>query len=231
MIVSGSHDKTVCIWDAVTGSLIRKLEGHNGTVYSVAFSYDSTMIVSGSYDKTVCIWDAVTGSPIRKLEGHIGGVISVAFSHDSTMIVSGSFDKTVCIWDAVTGSLIRKLEVHHDDVKFVAFSADGSYVVAYIYEGVNYMWSIADPSEPPVRAPQQFSGHQAMTSNYILDIKSNQIIHKTLNGQETLLCYLPDELERYITCFMQSGAKLTFGTRYGDLYILDFASLINTYFT
>ncbi|KAG8913491.1 hypothetical protein FRC02_005459 [Tulasnella sp. 418] len=147
------------------------------------------------------------------------------------MIVSGSDDETVCIWDAVTGSLIRKLEGHHGHVKSVAFSADGLYVVAYLYGDVSYMWSIADPSKPPVRAPQQFSGHQAMTSNYILDIKSNQIIHKTSNGQETLLCYLPDELKFYTTCVMQSSAKLTFGTRYGDIYILDFASLINTYFT
>ncbi|KAG8937761.1 hypothetical protein FRC03_007874 [Tulasnella sp. 419] len=189
------------------------------------------MIVSGSYDNTVCIWDAVTGSLIRKLEGHNGPVWSVAFSHDSTMIVSGSDDQTVCIWDAVTGSLIRKLEGHHDDVKSVAFSADGLYVVAYYYWGVNYMWSIADPSRPPVRAPQLFTGHQAITSNYILNIESGQIIHKTSNGQETLLCYLPDELGGYITCVMQSGAKLTFGTRASDIYILDFAPLINTYFT
>ncbi|KAG8940933.1 hypothetical protein FRC03_005004 [Tulasnella sp. 419] len=230
MIVSGSDDNTVGMWDAVTGSLIRKLEGHNGTVWPVAFSHDSTMIVSGSSDRTVCIWDAVTGSLIRKLKGHNGGVKSVAFSHDSTMIVSASSDKTLCIWDAVTCSLIRKLG-HHDYVKSVAFSADGLYVVAYNYGGVNYMWSIADPSKPPVQAPQLFPGHQAMTSSYILSIESNQIIHITPNGQETLLCYLPDELGRYITCVMQSGAKLTFGTRYGDLYILDFASLINTYFT
>ncbi|KAG8910724.1 hypothetical protein FRC02_007044 [Tulasnella sp. 418] len=147
------------------------------------------------------------------------------------MIVSGSSDKTVCIWDAVTGSLIRKLEDHHDYVKSVAFSADGLYVVAYNYGGVNYMWSIADPSKPPVQAPQLFSGHQAMTSNYILNIESGQIIRKTSNEQETLLCYLPDELGLYITRVMQSGAKLTFGTKKGDLYILDFATLINTYFT
>ncbi|KAG8911249.1 hypothetical protein FRC02_006714 [Tulasnella sp. 418] len=230
MIVSGSSDKTVCIWDAVTGSLIRKLEGHSSYVHSVAFSHDSTMIVSGSSDKTVCIWDAVTGSLIRKLEGHISYVHSVAFSHDSTMIVSGSSDKTVCIWDAVTGSLIRNLKGHNDHVKSVAFSADGSHVVAYNHEGLNYMWSIADPSKPPVRAPQIFSGHQAMTSNYILKIQSGQIICKTSNGQETLLCYLP-ELGSYISCVMQSGAKLTFGTEKGDIYILDSAPLINTYFT
>jgi WD40 repeat protein len=37
-VVSGSRDKTVRVWDAVTGKEVQKLEGHSGTVYSVAFS-------------------------------------------------------------------------------------------------------------------------------------------------------------------------------------------------
>ncbi|KAG8938993.1 hypothetical protein FRC03_006638 [Tulasnella sp. 419] len=224
MILSGSYDNTVCIWDAVTGSLIRKLEGHHENVQSLAFSHDSTMIVSGADDNTVCIWDTVTGSLIKKLEGHNGYVWSVAFSHDSTMIVSGSSDKTVCIWDAVTGSLIRKLELH-DFVQSVAFSADGLHVSAHNHQGACYMWSIADLQVSkllPVvllSPPQQFSSHQAMSSSYILSIESNQIIHKTSNGQRTSLCYLPD-LGSSISHHVQSGEKLAFGTEEGDIYIV-----------
>ena len=57
-IVSGSHDETVRVWDAVTGTLSNTLEGHSSDVTSVAFSPDGTKIVSGSKDKTVRIWDA-----------------------------------------------------------------------------------------------------------------------------------------------------------------------------
>ena len=46
-IVSGSYDKTVRIWDAVTGQLYSTLEGHASTVNSVSYSTDGTRIVSG----------------------------------------------------------------------------------------------------------------------------------------------------------------------------------------
>ena len=52
-IVSGSHDKTVRVWDAQTGQIaMDPLEGHNHLVTSVAFSADGRHIVSGSHDKT-----------------------------------------------------------------------------------------------------------------------------------------------------------------------------------
>jgi WD40 repeat protein len=39
-VLSGSVDKTIKLWDAATGVLIRTFEGHSGQVTSVAFSPD-----------------------------------------------------------------------------------------------------------------------------------------------------------------------------------------------
>jgi WD40 repeat protein len=61
-IVSGSYDHTVRIWDVVSGAVQHTMEGHTGSVNSVAFSSDGLHIVSGSYDNTVRIWDGNTGA-------------------------------------------------------------------------------------------------------------------------------------------------------------------------
>jgi WD40 repeat protein len=56
VIVSGSADHTVRIWDAVTGALVgTPLAGHEGPVTSVAIGRagDCDIIVSGSDDRTV----------------------------------------------------------------------------------------------------------------------------------------------------------------------------------
>ena len=88
------------------------LEGHTGSIKSVAFSDDSTRIASGSEDKSVRVWDASTGVELIKLKGHASGVYSVAFSSDDARIVSGSHDKSVRVWDASTGVELKELKGH-----------------------------------------------------------------------------------------------------------------------
>ena len=100
LLASGSWDKTIRMWDAETGALLRTLEGHTEAVLSVAFSPDSSLLASGSWDKTIRMWDAETGTLLRTLEGHRYSVNSVAFSPDGSMLAtSGSRDDTIRMWD------------------------------------------------------------------------------------------------------------------------------------
>jgi len=71
------------------------LEGHFGSVSSVAFSLNSKQIISGSWDKTVQLWDTATGALVQTLKGHSDWVRSVAFSPDSKQVISSSFNLTV----------------------------------------------------------------------------------------------------------------------------------------
>ncbi|KZV88506.1 WD40 repeat-like protein [Exidia glandulosa HHB12029] len=105
LIVSGSWDRTVRIWDATTGQLVGSpFEGHTNWVFqnylSVAYSPDGTRIVSGSEDRTIRIWDAATGASIATIRGHTSAVLSVAFSPDEKRLASASGDGTVRTWDA-----------------------------------------------------------------------------------------------------------------------------------
>ncbi|KAK4198796.1 WD40-repeat-containing domain protein, partial [Triangularia verruculosa] len=128
LIVSGSDDKTVRLWDAATGAERRVLQGHSSSVFAVAFSPDSRLIVSGSHGNTVRLWDAATGAERRVLQGHSSSVHAVAFSPDSRLIVSGSHDKTVRLWDAATGAERRVLPI--DTVpRFLSFSSCGKHLV------------------------------------------------------------------------------------------------------
>jgi len=57
LLVSGSRDDTVKLWDVQTGGVIKTFRGHTDCVLSVAISADCTMIISGSSDKTIHLWD------------------------------------------------------------------------------------------------------------------------------------------------------------------------------
>lgn len=113
IVVSGSDDTSVRLWDARTGKAIcAPLEGHTDSITSVAFGVidGGEVIVSGSRDNTIRVWDARTGEVIgAPLEGHTDCVTSIAIGviHGTPVIpviVSGSKDKTIRLWDARTGA-------------------------------------------------------------------------------------------------------------------------------
>ena len=59
LIATASGDKTVKVWDAVTGRELHTLTGHTDTVCGVAFHpTDSGVLVSCSDDKTARVWTA-----------------------------------------------------------------------------------------------------------------------------------------------------------------------------
>jgi WD40 repeat protein len=119
---------------------LQTLEGHSSSVYSVAFSHDSTRLASASYDRTVKIWDASSGACLQTLEGHSHFVRSVAFSHDSTRLASASWDRTVKIWDASSGACLQTLEGHSGEVTSVAFSHDSTRLASVSDDRTVKIW-------------------------------------------------------------------------------------------
>ncbi|RYP12752.1 hypothetical protein DL767_011135 [Monosporascus sp. MG133] len=126
---------------------LQTLEGHSGSVKSVAFSPDGSRIVSGSEDCTIKIWDAKSGKEVHTLKGYRFSVASVAFSPDGSRIVSGSEDRTIKIWDTKSGKEVRTLEGYWSPVKSVAFSPDGSRIVSGLYNDTVKIWDAKSGKE------------------------------------------------------------------------------------
>lgn len=88
MIASGSDDKTVKIWDAATGTILRSLRGHSATVTSVFFSPDGKTLISSGKDKTVRVWDAATGEALQRSPGVSCEGTPAAFSPDGKFLAT-----------------------------------------------------------------------------------------------------------------------------------------------
>jgi hypothetical protein len=82
-VVSGSADRTVRLWDTITGVALQTLESYTTWGNSVAFSPDGKQVVVRSGDKAVQLWNVVTGVALRTLEGYFSRVSLVAFLPNS----------------------------------------------------------------------------------------------------------------------------------------------------
>jgi len=72
IVVSGSTDRTLRVWNADSGECIHVLQGHTSTVRCLAMHGDN--VVSGSRDGTLRVWDVIEGTHLHVLIGHAAAV-------------------------------------------------------------------------------------------------------------------------------------------------------------
>lgn len=99
VLISGSYDRTVRVWNMETGEQLHCLKGH--TLAVKALQFDEVKLITGSMDSTLIVWDWRKGKSIRTLFGHTEGV--VCLNYDSNVLASGSVDSTIRVWNLRTG--------------------------------------------------------------------------------------------------------------------------------
>lgn len=120
LIVSGSWDATVRVWNATTGRWLRTFTGHSGPVLSlVGQEGGGLLLLSSSADGSVRLWDLaeaaaeslVTGGGLTKLPAGEGGARKKAPAVED--IIAGRGDA------AAGAAFVRKFCGHHHWVRCV----------------------------------------------------------------------------------------------------------------
>lgn len=115
ILLSGSHDRTIRLWNALAGTILSVIHGHEGGIRSLSVSPYYKLLASASHDKTIRIWDFGNNNSSRCIDNDTSHCIVMLYSHSKAVTVvswskcgkylaSGTYDNTVCIWDAVSSS-------------------------------------------------------------------------------------------------------------------------------
>ncbi|CAG8553430.1 3096_t:CDS:10, partial [Dentiscutata heterogama] len=105
VVITGSLDKTIKVWDAETGEYYRTLHGHNLGIISLDIDPMGEMIVSVSLDNTIRRWSVNDGIHLETIQVKPGDAWSCQFSPSLPEVryfATSSQKGKVDLWDIST---------------------------------------------------------------------------------------------------------------------------------
>lgn len=183
LLATGGYDRSVRLWSAETGKLVREIPARGGYVLSVAFHPNGLDLAGGDHLGTIRHWSLETGKLVREIDAKllhtrkedfladVGGVRSIAFDAKGETLacsgVAGAKSNTFCpgeptvlLYDWFTGRRTAHLKTPAEKVdgfaNEVRFLPDGT--VAAVGEGFTsgavWFWKGTGP-EPFHVVPSQ----------------------------------------------------------------------------
>lgn len=141
ILYAGLIDRSVCIWEAESGKLLRNFKPVSHRIESIAVSPDGETIAAAS-NASIHLWafDQRDDTP-RTLQGHQNSIARIAFSNNGKWLISGSFDRTARLWDVAGGKMIRQVNADPDNaICSVAFARDDATFFTCSYGGRLGQW-------------------------------------------------------------------------------------------
>ncbi len=140
MLVSGSGDKTIKLWDIKSRQLKQTLEGQEGGVWALSHSPDGSVFVSGAFDGTIKRWDAKSGKLKQTFKGHEDTIFALSYNSDGSIFASGSINGAIKLWDTKSGQLKQILTKNEKGIETLSYSPDGGTLAAGLFDGTIKFW-------------------------------------------------------------------------------------------
>jgi hypothetical protein len=99
LVAEKPEECEVLLWQAETGAVQGRLQGHSGRPMALAFSPDGQRLATAGWDRQVKLWDVAGGQELLTLEGHTDGVLGLAFAPGGRLASAG-MGKEVILWEA-----------------------------------------------------------------------------------------------------------------------------------
>jgi WD40 repeat protein len=145
-VFSGNDKGDLCLWDAQTLRLIRRIRSGFRRVTHIACSPDGKLLAAcsgqgaGSGSALIGLWSIATGQQLAMLRGHDGGVLAVAFSPLNDLLISGGDDGIVRLWSIETRHELRELRESEGPITSLVFGQGGDVICAANKQGTLLVW-------------------------------------------------------------------------------------------
>jgi ribosome assembly protein SQT1 len=162
VLLAGSNDTTVWLWQLPSGNTMQVFAGHTGPVQCGEFTPDGKRIITADADGTLIFWDPRSPTPIFKLTPadarfDMSGITSLAVNAASTLAVVGGASGSLRVVSLSKGEVVGALGGHAEGdsveaVQFVDLAGTGAGSGVVVTGGTDGKACIWDLSTMRLRA-------------------------------------------------------------------------------
>ncbi|XP_013856542.1 autophagy-related protein 16-2, partial [Austrofundulus limnaeus] len=180
-VVTGSHDRTVRLWDLHRAACVQQVEVGS---FCTDLVCSESSIISGHFDSKIRVWDPRAVSCVQELPAQ-GHVTSLDLSSDRRQLLSCCRDDCLQLLDLRRWSSERVcvsfraegFKCGSDSTKAV-ISPDGCYLAAGSADGAVYIWSVSTGSLE-TRLPDKHSASisavsWSLTGEYVVSVDKSR---------------------------------------------------------
>jgi WD40 repeat protein/uncharacterized caspase-like protein len=139
IVTAGAN--TAILWDANTGTDVRRFAPSETQIAALAFSPDGKFVIVGDLNRSARLIRVSDGAIVHELRGATGAMQHLAFSNDGASIISGGMDGAAETWNVITGAKIRRFIGHGNYVASVALSPDNRLALTGSGDGTVRIWN------------------------------------------------------------------------------------------
>ena len=199
MVITGSEDKTVRIWDTQSEECVSLLKGHESYINWV--TCNEKYIFTASADKTIKKWNIETGINVKTFKGHTAPVNRLILI--GNILFSSSYDRSARCWETDNGECLRVFQGHKRGVYPLLYVPSGST------KEIGYNYADVDNNEDYL-----VTGSVDCTAK-LWAMNSNECILSYRGHEGAVLCLATDATGKYLYTGSVDGSCRSWDTMTG----------------
>jgi WD40 repeat protein len=128
IFATGSHDKTIKIWDVEKSQAIQTISGHQKGVWSLDWHHQGKLIVSTSPDGQIIVTDLSSGKEVHRFKGSFDMGYWVEFSKEDNSFIAGGLNGNLEKYSTDSWKLTSSVSFDHSIVYAARYFNNGTKI-------------------------------------------------------------------------------------------------------
>jgi len=140
LILTSSTGDSACLFDAISGDLLSKIDNESKSLHSSQFTKDSKQVVTSDEFGYLSWWDPITGELIERKRVTQESIYDFILSKTENEVITANEDGTIRLWNLVANCETDVLKYRGQILDVAAIS--NSEIVSINSEGILTVWNL-----------------------------------------------------------------------------------------